>query len=332
MIWRRHAQVVGETSESFFPVAAVRERREDENGTTAVMDPPPPGGTRGGRRGSIAGNLALPMPYHRSRRRSLTILPLIAAVIFAAYQYFTAEKVTNPETGRSVRVAMSTQQEQALGLQSYHEVLAQSDVMTSGPEYDVVRRVASRLARAVGTVGDHFDWQVSLIRSPQANAFCLPGGKIAVYTGILPLTQDEAGLAAVMGHEMAHAIARHGSQRLLRTNLAQTVMMGAQFSFTDLDWNQRRMVLAALGAGAQYGVLLPFSREHETEADEMGLIYMARAGYDPEAAVEFWSRMQAQSSAQAPEFASTHPAHATRIDHLRRVMPKARAEYAHQAR
>lgn len=273
------------------------------------------------------------MRYARSpRRRSLTIFPLILAAMFAAYQWFSAEKVTNPETGRAMRVAMSTEQEQALGLQSYQQVLSQSNVVTSGPELELVQRVASRLAGAVGSSASGFDWQVSLIDSPQANAFCLPGGKIAVFTGILPLTQDEAGLAAVMGHEMAHAVARHGSQRLLRTNLAQTVMMGAQFSFTDMDWNQRRMVLAALGAGAQYGVLLPFSRGHETEADEMGLIYMARAGYDPQAAVAFWERMQAQGESRSPEFASTHPAHETRIQHLRDVMPRAVEEYRKRAR
>ena len=142
--------------------------------------------------------------------------------------------------------------------------------------------------------------------------------------------QTEEGLAAVMGHEMAHAIARHGSQRLLQTTLAQTVMTGAQLSFSDMDWNQRRMILAALGAGAQYGVLLPFSRHHETEADEMGIIYMARAGYDPEAAISFWQRMQQESGGaqQPPEFASTHPSGESRIAHLREIMPRAQAEYA----
>lgn len=263
------------------------------------------------------------------RRRTITIFPLLLAIGFAAFQYFGAEKVTNPETGRSVRVAMSTEQEQALGLQSYREVLAQSDVVSSGPDRDRVERVARRLAQAVGSAGEGFDWQVSLIRSPQINAFCLPGGKIAVYTGILPVARDEAGLAAVMGHEMAHAIARHGSQRLLRTNLAQTVMTGAQFSFSDMDWNQRRMIIAALGAGAQFGILLPFSRQHESEADEMGVIYMARAGYDPESAISFWERMQeASGGSQSPEFASTHPSGETRIAHLREIMPRAKAEYA----
>jgi predicted Zn-dependent protease len=263
------------------------------------------------------------------RRRTLTIFPLLIAIGFALFQYFGAEKVTNPETGRSMRVAMSTQQEQALGLQSYREVLAQSDVVSGGPERELVERVARRLAQAVGSAGEGFNWQVSLIRSPQVNAFCLPGGKIAVYTGILPVARDEAGLAAVMGHEMAHAIARHGSQRLLRTSLAQTIMTGAQFSFSDMDLNQRQMILAALGAGAQYGVLLPFSRQHETEADEMGVIYMARAGYDPEQAIAFWERMQgASGGSRAPEFASTHPSGETRIADLRAIMPRAKAEYA----
>lgn len=266
------------------------------------------------------------------KRRTLTIFPLVLAALFAAFQYFNAEKITNPETGRSTRVALSSEEEQALGLQSYQQVLAQSEIVASGPERDLVERVAARLSRAVGEAAGGFDWQVSLIRSDQANAFCLPGGKIAVYTGILPFTQDEAGLAAVMGHEMAHAVARHGSQRLLRSNLAQTVMMGAQLSFTDMDWNQRRMVLAALGAGAQFGVLLPFSRGHEIEADEMGLIYMARAGYNPEAAIAFWERMQGSGGAQPPEFASTHPGHERRIQHLRELLPQAEAEFAKHAR
>lgn len=267
------------------------------------------------------------------RRRSLTIFPLLLAAAFALFQYFGAEKVLNPETGRAARVALSTEQESALGLQSYREVVAQSDLVQTGPEYDLVVGVTQRLVAAIGDAGPDFDWQVSLIRSDQANAFCLPGGKIAVYTGILPFTQNEAGLAAVMGHEMAHAIARHGSQRLLQTSLAQTVMVGAQFSFSDLDWDQRRMLMAALGAGAQYGVLLPFSRRHETEADEMGLLYMARAGYDPKEAIGFWQRMsQASERAQPPEFMSTHPSHETRVADLRAFLPKAEAEYGKSRR
>ncbi len=261
------------------------------------------------------------------RHKKFAIIPLLIAVGFMLFQYFGADKVTNPETGKSVRVALSSQQEETLGLQSYREILSQSQTIESGPEHDSVVRVAERLARATGSAARDFKWQVSLIRSPQANAFCLPGGKIAVYTGILPHTKTEAGLAAVMGHEMAHAVARHGSQRLLRTTLAQTLMAGAQFSLSDMEPGQRQAVMAAIGAGAQYGVLLPFSREHEVEADQMGLLYMARAGYDPRAAIAFWERMSTAGGQQPPEFASTHPSHATRIEQLRAFMPKAMAEF-----
>ena len=265
------------------------------------------------------------------RRGKLAIIPLVIAGIVVLFQYFGAEKVTNPETGRSVRVALSPEQEETLGLQSYREILSQSQRIESGPEYDMVVRVASRLAPTTGNAAKDFKWHVSLIRSPQANAFCLPGGKIAVFTGILPHTKTEAGLAAVMGHEMAHAVARHGSQRLLRTTLTQTIMAGAQFSLGDMDPAQRQAVMAAIGAGAQYGVLLPFSRDHELEADQMGLLYMARAGYDPREAISFWERMSDAGGQQPPEFASTHPSHGTRIQELREFMPKATAEYEKRA-
>lgn len=255
------------------------------------------------------------------------MIPLVLVAAFALFRYFGAEKVVNPETGRSARVALSSDQEEALGVQAYREVLAQVETVPSGPEYQMVRRVAERLAAQTGEAARGFDWGVSLVRSPEANAFCLPGGKIVVYTGILPLTQTEAGLAAVMGHEMAHAIARHGSQRLLRNDLTQSLLVGVSLSLGDMDYQQRQMVMAALGAGAQFGAILPFSRGHETEADEMGLLYMARAGYDPEEALAFWERMSEAGGTQPPEFASTHPSHASRIADLRAFMPQAREVY-----
>src|SRR6185295_11742903 len=134
-------------------------------------------------------------------------------------------------------------QEETLGMQSFREVLSQSDVVERGPEHDLVVKVAERLARATGDDAKDFKWQVSLVRNPQANAFCLPGGKIVVFTGILPHAKTEAGLATVMGHEMAHAVARHGSQRLLRSSMAQTLMMGASFSMAEMDPQQRQAVL-----------------------------------------------------------------------------------------
>jgi predicted Zn-dependent protease len=134
-----------------------------------------------------------------------------------------------------------------------------------------------------------------------------------------------------MGHEMAHAIARHGSQRLLRHDLTQSLLVGVSLSLGDLDYQQRQMVMGALGAGAQFGVILPFSRGHETEADEMGLIYMARAGYDPEEAIAFWERMSEAGGSEPPEFASTHPSHASRIADLRAFLPRAREVYRESA-
>jgi predicted Zn-dependent protease len=261
------------------------------------------------------------------KRRHIALLPILLALVVMGFRYCTAEKVINPLTGKTARVGLSSEQEETLGLQAYREVLSQADVVESGPEHELVTRVAGQLAAATGSAARDFHWRVSLVRSREPNAFCLPGGKIVVYTGILPFTKNEAALAAVMGHEMAHAVARHGSQRVLRTSLAQTFLMGANFSMGDLDPEQRQAIMGALGAGAQYGVLLPFSRQHETEADQLGLVYMARAGYDPREAIPFWQRMSQAGGAQPPAYLSTHPTHERRIQDLQDFMPKALAEY-----
>jgi predicted Zn-dependent protease len=268
--------------------------------------------------------------YQTRRRRRLVLWPLAIAALVAAFQYFSSQKYVNPETGRAAHVALSEGQEAALGLQSYEDVLSQSQVINSGPQVELVKKVMNRLETATGSAGKNMDWQVSVVDSPQANAFCLPGGKMVVYTGILPVAKNEAGLATVLGHEMAHATSRHGSQRLLQSKLSNTLMTGANASLAlgDMDMRQKMEVMAALGAGAKYGVLLPFSRNHESEADEIGLYYMARAGYDPHEAVNFWQRMEQNSnSPQPPEFLSTHPSHGTRIQELNEHMPRAEEEY-----
>jgi len=262
-------------------------------------------------------------------RRHIKWIPLVLAGLFLAYQYFSSEKFVNPETGRKSHVAMSTREEALLGLQSYQQVLAQSQSIDSGPELEMVKRVASRLASATGQAGADFDWRVSLIQSPQVNAFCLPGGKIVVYTGILPVAQNDAALATVLGHEMAHATSRHGSQRVLQQNLAQTALTGVAISLSDMDYGKQRAVMGALGAGAQFGVLMPFSRKDESEADAIGLHYMARAGYDPQESIRFWQRMEnVGGGQQPPEFLSSHPSHGTRIQQLQAEMPKALEEYS----
>jgi predicted Zn-dependent protease len=261
-------------------------------------------------------------------RRQIKWVPILVAGLFFAYQYFSSEKFVNPETGRKSHVGMSVEQEAALGFQSYRQVLSQSATINSGPELELVKRVSGRLAAATGQAGSQFDWKVSLIRDDKVNAFCLPGGKIVVYTGIISVAQNEAGLATVLGHEMAHATSRHGAQRVLQQNLAQTALTGVAVSLSDMDYDKQRVVMGALGAGTQFGVLMPFGRKHESEADQIGLMYMARAGYDPQESIRFWKRMdRAGSGQQPPEFLSTHPSHGTRIQQLEAWMPKALEEY-----
>jgi predicted Zn-dependent protease len=260
-------------------------------------------------------------------KRGIKIVPLVIAGLIILFQFFKADKFTNPETGKTERVGLSSEQEQVLGLQSYQEVLASSEVVQSGPEVRQVEEVARKIAAQTGAAAADFNWQVSVVNSPQVNAFCLPGGKMVVYTGILPIAQNEAGLATVLGHEVAHATSRHGAQRILQNQIVQTAMIGASFSMNDMDPRQRQTVMGLLGAGAQFGVLLPFGREHEVEADQIGLLYMARAGYDPREAIAFWERMSESGGSQPPEFMSTHPSHGTRIQRLKDFMPRAMEEY-----
>jgi metalloendopeptidase OMA1, mitochondrial len=261
------------------------------------------------------------------QRRHIKWFPIVIAALFFAYQYFSSEKFVNPETGRKSHVGLTTKQEETLGLQSYEQILSQSPTVRTGPEWDMVQRVVQRLVAGSGAAAKDFDWQVSLVQSPQVNAFCLPGGKIVVYTGILPVANTEPYLATVLGHEMAHATSRHGAQRVFEQNLTQTAMMGIAGSLSDMDYEKQRAMMGALGAGAQYGVLMPFSRNHESEADHIGLIYMARAGYDPRESINFWRRMEHSSQSQPPEFLSDHPSHGTRIQQLEAWMPEALKAY-----
>ncbi len=267
------------------------------------------------------------------QRRHIAILPIVIALGIMLLKYASAPRVINPETGSKHPVGMSPQQEQQLGLQAYQEVLHKesANVIQSGPEFDRIKAVAQRLAAAVAEKGDvQYNWQLSVIKSNQVNAFCLPGGEIVVYTAILPVAQNDAGLATVMGHEMGHAVARHSAQRMFRQDIAQTFLQGAQGSLWNMDLGQQQAVMGILGAGAQYGVVMPFSRGQESEADHMGLHYMARAGYDPHEALEFWKRMEAQAGAgrQPAAFMSDHPSNGVRIQQLENWMPEAEKEYA----
>ena len=264
-------------------------------------------------------------------RRHVAILPIVLALGFMLFKFLSADKFVNPETGSKHRVGMDPQQEQQLGLQAYREVQQKEgqNVISSGPEVEEVKQVARRLASAAAEKSSvQYAWQVSVIRSNEVNAFCLPGGEIVVYTGILPVTGGPAGLATVLGHEMAHATSRHGAQRMLRQQLTQAALMGAQGSISQLDPGQQQAVMSALGAGAQYGATLPFSRDQESEADHIGLLYMARAGYDPHEALDFWKRMDAKLGRGAPpQFASDHPSNGVRIQQIEGWMDEAMKEY-----
>lgn len=254
---------------------------------------------------------------------------LVAVIVLgvAAYTYFTAEEQIVPITGREQRVGMSEEEQQQLGAQAFQQVLAEEQPsVLEGADAEMVRRVGERIAAVSDDPG--FEWEYALIDSPLVNAFCLPGGKVVVYSGLLPVAQDEAGLAVVMAHEIAHAIAQHGAERALQHEIAGAIGNAVATGFAGADPGQRAAILSLFGAGAQYGVLLPFGRDQESEADRIGLMYMARAGYDPRAATGFWERMSAsQSGPQPPEYASTHPSHERRIADLEGWMPEALQEY-----
>jgi predicted Zn-dependent protease len=234
---------------------------------------------------------------------------------------------TVPVTGRrSFNIVPDSQAEQ-LGADAYRQVLNESRLITSGADYDRVVRVGRRIAQISDS--PNLAWEFTLIDDPKTvNAFCLSGGKVAVYTGILPISQNDAGLAVVVAHEVAHAIARHGSERMTDQLALQVGQVGLAELLGGKNEQTRNLVLAAFGAGAQVGVLLPFSRSQESEADHIGLVYMARAGYDPHEAPRFWERMAAQSSgSRPPAFLSTHPAPEDRIRQIEGLIPEAMREY-----
>lgn len=232
-----------------------------------------------------------------------------------------------PITGRKQLILIPEAQTIALGADAYREVLAESDLVRSGPELEMVRRAGRRIAEVSHQPG--YEWEFNLIRDDEmANAFCLPGGKVAVYTGLMPVARTEGGLATVMAHEIAHAVARHGGERMTDQLALQIGATGLDALLREKSERTRQLVLAAYGVGGTVGVLLPFSRKQESEADRIGLVYMARAGYDPREAIGFWERMQAHSEGGSPpEWLSTHPSHATRIADLHRHMPEALRHY-----
>ena len=240
-------------------------------------------------------------------RRLGTVFLLVLVVVGSACR-------TAPITGRRTVNLFSVGQELEMGRTAFAEVRNESKLVTRGRDHDMVQRVMDRIV-AVSDNREDYEWEVELIDADDTvNAFALPGGKMAVYTGILPVCRDDTGLAVVIGHEIGHVVASHGTERV-------TQNLGAEVLLQLLNLGDYQ----ALGQAAlQYGALLPFGRTQESEADEIGLIYMARAGYDPREAVAFWSRMnELTQGGGGPEFLSTHPSHETRVQRLQAKMPAA---------
>jgi predicted Zn-dependent protease len=232
--------------------------------------------------------------------------------------------VTAPFTNRSQLILLSESEETQLGVAAYKEVLSKSAVTRDSRKMEVVSRVGERIARVAEK--PTYQWEFTVIDDAStANAFALPGGKVAVYTGLFPVAKDEAGLAAVMGHEIAHALARHGAERMSQGLVLELGAVGLGAAMGGQNPAVAQGVMAAYGLGAQVGVALPFSRSQESEADRIGMILMAKAGYDPEAALQLWQRMeQHEKGGRPPEYLSTHPSAATRQEQIRGWLPEAR--------
>ena len=239
---------------------------------------------------------------------------------------------TVPITGRRQLALVSSAEMQQMSYASYKQVLDTSKVINNNQNAAMVKRVGGRIQRAVeqymaqNNLSNQlagYAWEFNLIQDNQVNAWCMPGGKVVVYTGLLPVARDETGLAVVMGHEIAHAIAKHGDERMsqgLVQQLGGATLQAALGSNPGLTSN---LFLTAFGAGSQLG-LLAYGRTQESEADRLGLIFMAMAGYDPQQATTFWERMSAGKGGQAPpEFLSTHPSDQTRINNIKQHMPEA---------
>lgn len=255
------------------------------------------------------------------------MLYLRCCAVFVVAVFALAACARVEGTDRQQLLLTSPAQENQMGEEAYAEVKKSEKICTDPAAIALVERVGKRLAAVAPDKG--FTYEFVVLESPTINAFCLPGGKVAVYTGILPWCQDEASLAAVLGHEIGHAIARHGGERISQGQLQQIggQTLAAVMQARGMEATSTQLAMVAYSAGSQYLGVLPYSRDHELEADYLGLIYMAKAGYDPAAAVSFWGRFAALSSG-TPTFLSTHPASSDRAVRLQAKMDEAKALYA----
>ncbi len=254
-------------------------------------------------------------------------ISLIIVILFLSLSCTTV-----PITGRKQFIILPDYAMLSMSLQQYNEFLKTNKISSNQEQTQMVKKDGRKIQMAVEqyftdknmsyTLRD-YKWEFNLIESEEKNAWAMPGGKVVVYEGILPITKDEAGLAVVMGHEIAHAIAKHGNERMSQGLIVQMGGMALTKAMAEKPEKTRQLWMTAFGVGAQFGVMLPFSRLQESEADHLGLVFMAIAGYDPNEAVEVWKRMAQMKEGQAPpEFLSTHPSDETRIRKIKETIPK----------
>jgi len=260
----------------------------------------------------------------------------INRTFYVVFLLFFVACSTVPITGRKQLKLIPNGQLLPMSFEQYTQVLSESELSTDEEQVAMIKRVGQNIQKAAedyykenklekDLVG--YDWEYNLIVSDQVNAWCMPGGKVAFYTGILPICEDETGVAVVMGHEVAHALANHGGERMSQGMIAQMGMGTLGAAMGENPTLTKQLLLQSIGMGTQLGVL-KFSRSNESEADHIGLILMAKAGYNPQAATSFWQRMAALSGGQAPpEFLSTHPESETRVNDLQALMPEALKYY-----
>jgi predicted Zn-dependent protease len=268
-------------------------------------------------------------------KKMSSVKHLIVALVTTSYIFISCSTV--PLTGRSQLNMIPSSEMLTMSYQQYDLFLKEAKLSTDQPAVEMVKRVGGNIQKAVEKyMSDHaisgrlrgYEWEFNLVKDEQLNAWCMPGGKVVVYTGILPVTQDEEGLAVVMGHEIAHAIAEHGNERMSQQLLQQVGAVGLMVAMKEEPAETQALWLSVYGVGTTVGIMLPYSRTHESEADHLGLIFMAMAGYDPHAAPEFWKRMAAgKQGGSPPEFLSTHPSDQTRIEDITSWIPEAMKYY-----
>jgi predicted Zn-dependent protease len=256
---------------------------------------------------------------------------------FLTVAAFFVSCATVPITGRKQLAVVPNSQIIPMSFDNYQQVLKESKLSTNATQTALIKKVGKNIQTAVEQyMKDNnlsselagYSWEFNLIESEQVNAWCMPGGKVAFYTGILPICKEEAGIAVVMGHEVAHAIASHGRERMSQGLVQQLGGIALSEAIKTKPQETQALFHTAYAIGTQYGAMLPYSRLHETEADKLGLIFMAMAGYDPHEAPKLWERMKALSGgASVPEFMSTHPSNDTRIKELNQYMPEALKYY-----